>query len=164
MSDYTTPDIYEDYKDSVDDPLDEDTFKRLCEEFNQRVMDKVIHEGRPFEMGSFLSAIQVVRRKRDYSKKVVDWKKSYELRDKLLSEGKKLYDSETGEGHKWLVYHTDPWYCRFYWFKKHCRVPNKSVYRFTPTRGAKGNKTKLKEFLREDDLNFKTFKHYKTDN
>lgn len=161
MADYHPSDIYEDYQENVDNPVDPDLMQQLCEEFNQKVMDKVIYEGRPFEMGSFLSAIQVVRIKRDYKKKVVNWKASNERKQKLLDEGKELYDDETGEGHKWLVYYTDPWYCRFYWTKWYCRVPNKSAYKFTPTRGKKGNKTKLKEFLREDELNYKTFKQHK---
>jgi len=165
MADYNTPEIYEDYLTSFEDtqgePLSEDLFKHLCEEFNKKIMDKVTYEGRPFEMGSFLSAIQIVRIKRDYSKKVVNWKASNKRKQELLDEGKKLYDDETGEGHKWLVYYTDPFYCRFHWAKKYARVPNKSAYKFVATRGAKGNKTKLKEFLREKKLNYRTYKELK---
>lgn len=161
MADYTPADIYDDYQKEVEDPIDRDLMQTLCEEFNQKVMERVIYEGRPFEMGSFLSAIQVVRRKRDPKKKVPNWKASNALKEELLAEGKKLWDEESGEGHKWLVYYTDAYYCRFYWSKWHCRVPNKGAYKFTPTRGAKGNKTMLKEFLREKELNYKTYKEYK---
>lgn len=161
MIDYNPSDIYMDYINSVRNPLPYKIVKELSERFNEEVMNKVIYEGRPFEMGSFLSVIQVVRRKRDPKKKVPNWKLSRKVKEELIAEGKELYNDDTGKGYKWLVYYTDSYYCRFYWSKWHCRVPNKGAYRFTPSRGIKGVKTKLKKFLRKDDLNYKTFKEYK---
>jgi hypothetical protein len=37
-------------------------------------------------------------------------------------------------------------------------VPNKSVYKFIPTRGLKGNKEKLVELLQTDELAYLKFK------
>ena len=70
----------------------------------------------------------------------------------LLDNNEKLYDHVSELGKKWYIYYTDPFYCRYYWRKGKCSVPNKSVYRFDATRGIKGNKEKLINILKEDDL------------
>ena len=80
------------------------------------------------------------------------------IRKELLSEGKELYNSETGKGIKWHIYHTDEFYCKFYWRKGKCLIPNKSVYRFDATRGIKGNKEKLVNLLKTDELSYLNFK------
>lgn len=152
MADYTQTDIYEYYDEELDGELDWKTFRRLCEDFNQAVMEDIILAGGRFNQGSYLSTISILRIERNYKNKQIDWKASYELKEELIEEGEKPYDPETGEGENWLVYHTDRWYCRFYWRKATCTVPNKSVYSFRPTGGDKGNKTKLKELLHNDDL------------
>jgi len=59
------------------------------------------------------------------------------------------------------VYFTDSQYFRFRWYKDKCRVKNKAVYRFDPTRGEKGNKEKLTKLIKEDDLAYLRFKEYK---
>ena len=41
-----------------------------------------------------------------------------------------------------------------------CKIKNKSVYRFDATRGVKGNKEKLINLLKEDDLAYLNFKKY----
>lgn len=143
---YTTPDIYDFYKEEGGD-LEYGTYTDLVEEFNKGVFDDILLQGNAFNMGFRLSTLEVVKIPRNYKGRSVDWKESYKLRDQLLAEGKKLYDKDTGEGEKWLVYHTDPWYCRYAWAKVGCMVPNKGLYEFVPTRGKKGNKKKLYELL-----------------
>jgi|SRR5690625_522692 len=150
-SDYTSLDIYRDYVASGGE-LDEALFHSICEEFNERVMDEVIYKGREFNMGERLSTIEVVVADRNFNSPMVNWNESNKLKEELLSEGKELYSKDNPDGEKWFVYHTDDWYCKFHWNKSRCVVQNKSVYRFTPTRGKVGNKTKLKNFLREDQL------------
>ena len=78
--------------------------------------------------------------------------------NKLLKEGKDLYNSKTGKGENWYIYHTDPFYCKYYWRKGKCKIPNKSVYRFDATRGIKGNKEKLIYLLKNDELAYLKFK------
>ena len=78
----------------------------------------------------------------------------------LLEDGQLLYNSETGKGVKWHIYHTDEFYCKYYWRKGKCKIPNKSVYRFDTTRGVKGNKEKLIHLLKEDDLAYLKFKKH----
>ena len=85
-----------------------------------------------------------------------------ENKERLLNEEgydeEDLYSKDNPEGIKYFIYHTDDWYARFYWQKSRCRVPNKSAYAFRATRGDKGNKTKLKKRLREEDLAHLDFK------
>ena len=76
----------------------------------------------------------------------------------LVEQGKKLYSADTDSGEKWHIYHTDRFYCKFYWRKGKCSVPNKSVYRFDATRGIKGNKEKLINLLKTDELAYLKFK------
>lgn len=154
--DYNTPELYKFYKNQGG-ILSKEIFFTLCQEFNQEVMDKIILEGERFPMGNDLSSISIGRIKRNYSNKQVDWAASNKLKKELLADGKELYNDKTGEGHKWLVYFTNDWYCRFYWNKGRCKVPNKSAYKFVATRGAVGNKTKLKDMLEEDELAYLKF-------
>ena len=109
-------------------------------------------------MGNNLSTISILRRDRDPRSPRVDWGESNKYKKELIAEGKELYDSKTGEGTKWHIYHIDDFYCKFYWYKGKCKVPNKSVYRFDATRGVKGNKDKLIKLLKEDELAYLKFK------
>lgn len=150
-SNYTILDIYADYCKNVKE-VDRSLFIDLCEEFNIQSMREIIENGREFNMGSYLSTIQVVTVNRNYSNPQVDWQSSLALKESLEKEGKELYSKENPDGEKWLVFFTNSFYCKFHWHKKKCVVKNKSVYRFTATRGIKGNKTKLKQLLNADNL------------
>lgn len=154
--DFNTPELYKFYKKESGE-LSKEMFTELCQEFNQRVMDDIILKGGKFNMGDNLSTLSIGRIERNYSNKQVDWAASKKLKQQLLDEGKKLYDDSTKEGEKWLVYFTNDWYCRFYWNKGRCKVPNKTAYKFVATRGEVGNKNKLKTLLRKDELAYLQF-------
>lgn len=156
---HTIKDIHKDYIEHVEDPIETRLFKQLCEEFNMLVIEDILN-GKEFNMGSNLSTLSIRRIERNPSKPTIDWWESNKYKQELLAEGKKLYDAETGEGEKWFIYYTDPWYCKYHWLKSRCKVPNKTAYRFTPTRGAKGNKEKLTRLLKKDDLAYLRFKRY----
>ena len=152
MADYTSVDIYQDYCESVENPLPKEDFQQLCIDFNTSVMDEIIYRGRTFNMGERLSTLEIVKIDRNYNNPQVNWKKSLELKQKIIEEGKTPYSKENPDGEKWFVYYTDDWYCRFYWRKQDAVVQNKTAYKFTATRGDKGNKTKLKEHLRNNEV------------
>lgn len=141
------------------DPIDSKLFKQLCEEFNMLVIDELL-EGGEFNMGQNLSTLSIKRIARNPSKPTIDWWESNKYKTELLSESKELYNKETGEGEKWFIYYTDPWYCKYHWKKSKCKVSNRTAYRFTPTRGVKGNKEKLTKLLKEDDLAYLKFKKH----
>ena len=120
-------------------------------------MDYIL-EGKEFNMGHNLSTISIIRRDRDPRSPRIDWGESNKYKKELIDSKALLYSPETGKGAKWYIYHTDPFYCKYYWRKGKCTIPNKSVYRFDATRGLKGNKEKLIHLLKKDDLAYLKFK------
>ena len=154
---YTLRDIYKVYSTEVNKPVDSLTFRDICSEFNIGIMDYIL-EGKEFNLGSNLSSISVTRQDRDPRNPRIDWGESNKYRKELLEEGKDIYDASTGKGESWFIYHTDPFYCKFYWNKGKCKIKNKSVYRFDATRGIKGNKEKLIKLLKTDELAYLKFK------
>ena len=123
------------------------------------IVDGIL-EGSEFSMGSNLSTISIRRIERNPSKPTIDWWESNRYKQELLAQGKELFDVSTGQGEKWFIYYTDPWYCKYHWQKSRCKISNKSAYRFTPTRGIKGNKEKLTKLLKEDDLAYLRFRKH----
>ena len=149
--------IYNSYIEEYDDTVNKNTFKKICEEFNIEIIESIL-EGDTFDMGNNLSTLSIRRVDRDPRTPRVDWGESIKYRKELESGGVELYNVSTGKGEKWYIYYTDKFYCKYYWKKGKCRIPNKSVYRFTPTRGLKGNKEKLINLLKTDDLAYLKFK------
>ena len=156
---YTLEDIYEDFDMRSDLEVSKKTFRDICSTFNIEIINYILDGGK-FNLGNNLSTISIIRLNRNNSKPVVNWGESNKYKKELLKEGKELYNSKTGEGHKWYIYYTDEEYCRYYWNKGKCKITNKSVYKFTPTRGYKGNKEKLTNLLQTDELAYLKFKKY----
>ena len=154
---YTLKDIYIDYQKEYFDVIDKTTYTDIIHQFNMMIMDYIL-DGKEFNMGNNLSTLSIVRRDRDPRSPRIDWGESNKYKKELLEEGQNLYDPETDTGVKWHIYYTDEFYCKYYWRKGKCKVPNKSVYRFDATRGIKGNKEKLIALLKEDDLAYLKFK------
>ena len=147
---YTLRDIYKKYNQEYNTNINSNLFRDICSEFNIMIINYVL-EGKEFNMGNNLSTLSIVRKDRDPRSPRIDWGESNKYKKELLKEGKDLYNSETGKGIKWHIYHTDSFYCKYYWRKGKCKVSNKSVYRFDATRGIKGNKEKLIYLLKNDE-------------
>ena len=149
------------YEDSVEEygEINKVLFKDICEDFNIMIMDYIL-DGKEFNMGNNLSTLSIIRRDRDPRSPRINWGESNKYKKELLEEDRNLYNAETNEGIKWHIYHTDEFYCKYYWRIGKCKVPNKSVYRFDATRGIKGNKDKLIALLKEDDLAYLKFKKH----
>ena len=157
MKTYTLRDIYKAYKKEYNNNLDSNVFRNICSEFNIMIINYIL-EGKEFNMGNNLSTISIIRKDRDPRSPRIDWGESNKYKKELLEENKELYNSETGKGIKWHIYYTDDFYCKYYWRKGKCKVLNKSVYRFDATRGIKGNKEKLINLLKNDELAYLKFK------
>jgi hypothetical protein len=155
---HTFSDIYNSYVKTYGD-VDKFLFTDVCHEFNMMIIDYML-EGKEFNMGNNLSTLSIIRRDRDPRSPRLDWGESNKYKKELLEEGQLLYNSETGKGVKWHIYHTDEFYCKYYWRKGKCKIKNKSVYRFDATRGIKGNKEKLINLLKTDDLAYLKFKKH----
>ena len=156
---HTLKHIYNNYIEDTNSSIDLETFRSICSEFNIKIFDYIL-EGKDFNMGNNLSTLSIIRRDRDPRSPRIDWGESNKYKKELIKNGKKLYNSETGEGESWYIYHTDPFYCKYYWRKGKCIITNKSVYRFDATRGLKGNKEKLIHILKNDDLAYLRFRKY----
>ena len=154
---YTINNIYKDYLEQYGEDIDKKLFRDICEEFNISIIDSLL-DGAEFNMGNNLSSLSIVRVDRDPRSPRVDWGESNKYRKELEEKGEDLYDHKTGKGIKCHIYYTDRFYCKYYWKKGKCRISNKSVYRFVPTRGVKGNKEKLISMLKNDDLAYLKFK------
>lgn len=148
--------IYAMYCSTTKAPVAYNIFKEILSKYNRGMADHIL-DGGILHMGNNLSSIQVVRRSRDPRSPRINWGASFKTKAKLESEGKELFDKETGEGEEWLIYFTDTEYCRFKWFKSRCMVKNKSVYSFVATRGKDGNKEKLTALMNNDDLAYLKF-------
>tara|TARA_R110000824_G_scaffold86175_1_gene213501 strand:+ start:2372 stop:2845 length:474 start_codon:yes stop_codon:yes gene_type:complete len=153
---YTFSDIYKSYIETYE-YIDKVIFSDICHTFNIGIMNYIL-EGKEFNMGNNLSTLSITRRERDPRSPRIDWGESNKYKKELIENGEELYDTITEKGVKWYIYHTDEFYCKYYWRKGKCKIPNKSVYRFDATRGVKGNKDKLTTLLKEDDLAFLKFK------
>jgi hypothetical protein len=152
-------DIYEEYVEGNEEPVDYELFKNIIYSFNEGVVDLLV-EGYEVNLGYQLAALSIVRVKRDPRTQRVDWAASMKLKNELLESGEEIFDSKTGEGEKWLVYYTDDKYFRWRWNKEQCRIKNKYVYRFDAARGNNGKspKEKLTDLLKNDDLAYLRFK------
>ena len=155
---HTLKNIYIDYQNKCGN-IDKSLYTDIIQEFNIMIMNYIL-EGKEFNMGNNLSTLSIVRRERDPRSPRLDWGESNKYKKELLEEGQLLYNPETGEGVKWHIYHTDSFYCKYYWRKGKCKIKNKSVYRFDATRGIKGNKEKLIHLLKTDDLAYLKFKKH----
>lgn len=155
---YTFKDIYNSYIEE-NEHIDKSIFTDICHIFNIEIMDYIL-EGKKFNMGNNLSTISIIRRDRDPRSPRIDWGESNKYKQELIDSGETTYDNITELGTKWFIYYTDEFYCKYYWNKGRCKVTNKSVYRFDPTRGLKGNKDKLIALLKKDDLAYLKFKKH----
>ena len=158
---FTLKDIYIRYK-AEGGTLNKTDFKNICCDYNIHSMNHIIYQAGQIRLPT-LSTLEVVKVKRKAKNKdrlhAIDWPASNAYKQELLDAGEQLYDHETGEGKKWLVYRTDPYYVRFYWQKYKLPIVNKSFYSFIATRGKKGNKEKLKSFLNEHETNINLYKN-----
>ena len=147
---HTFKNVYSSYSTSVEEPISKKLFKEICERFNMEVIEGIL-EGSVFNMKNNLSNLSIRRIERNPSKPTIDWWESNKYKQELLAEGKTLFSEDDPEGSKWFIYH---------WEKHKCKIPNKTAYRFTPTRGVKGNKEKLTKLLKEDELAYLKFKKH----
>mgnify|MGYP006430374105 CR=1 FL=1 len=149
-------DQYDHYKNEMDGIYDKKIYTKIINRCNSDIINHLL-KGEQVYFPKKLSYLQVKRTTRNFNKPAVDWNASNKLKQQLLDEGKQLYDDETGKGHKWIVYYTDNDYCFVYWNRFYCNIPNKTVYKFVPTRSNKGLSTKLKQYLNSDERNKFTF-------
>lgn len=145
---YYLGDIFKYYKQR-DGKYNKKIFTKIVNTFNKMLINELL-KAKTIRLGIF-GTLRIVRANRNFEKPAVDWKASNQKKQKLLNEGKPLYDSKTKEGYEWLIFYTDDEFCMIKWDRP--LIKNQSVYRFESNKGNKGLATKLKEYLNQDDRN-----------
>lgn len=139
---HNTSDAYKRFKQ--DHPYTDITYvqyKYIISLFFKKITLRIL-QGAIWEIGKNLGKIRIRKIKRNLNKRAVNF-----------NETKKL----KAQGINTVVYHDSEYWYRWYWEKKHCRVTNKSVYSFKPTKGKTGNIKALVNILNNDEfaeLNF----------
>lgn len=113
---YRLKDIYSIYK-KAGGKLDKKAFKLIVQTFLRCGVDAML-EGKPLELGYHIGRFQILRFERSFKNPQVNWGESNKYKQKLLDEGKQLYNPETKEGYQWLVYFTDGYYYGLKWKKE----------------------------------------------
>lgn len=143
MKNHTAKDMYRYYRQN--NPGTDVTytqFKYIISRFNKIAAAKIL-EGETLNLGNRLGKIRIRRVKRNHNKLSVDWMATNRLK---------------ADGINKLVYFTDEYWYRWYWEKKACQIPNKSVYKFRPTGGDHGNRKALARLLKGDEFSHLNFK------
>lgn len=115
-NEYTLRNFYKNYK-SHGGNLKEPVFRKIIKTFLKNAVDSLI-EGNRLKLGYNLGLFEIVKIKRSFKHPVVNWGESNKYKQRLLDEGKPLYDKDTKEGFQWLIYYTDPLYYGFNWRKE----------------------------------------------
>lgn len=109
------PDSLISYKDYVD----------VLTVMNKKMVEFILN-GETIKLGNNMGSIRIKKIQRSSSS--VNWCETNKLKKKGIN--------------KFVYFTSDYWY-RWFWNKKLCRVKNKSIYIFKPTKGPNGNTKKL---------------------
>lgn len=141
MMTYKTRHLYAEYlAKHPDSEVTRAQFEQVLRKFFQGMVQQIL-SGYTFQLGHNLSFIRIKKVKRTFTKP----RMNLPATQKLWAEKPELKE----QGVK--VYYTDqPFWYRFYWCKKNAVLKNKTVYRFDPTKGPKGNSRKLSHLLQSD--------------
>ncbi len=139
MNRYGAKDMYKFFvKKNPDTDVTYTLFKYIISKFNKKIVNKVL-DGKEFYMGHRLGTISIRRIERNFDKKSVNYFETKKLKEQGIDK---------------VVYYTDDHWFRWYWTKAKCQVPNKSVYKFSPTSGPNGIKRALSNKLNQDEFAF----------
>ena len=116
-------------------------YKYIISKLNKKIVDRVL-KGKEFYFGHRLGTISIKRVERNFDKKSVNYFETKKLKEQGIDK---------------VVYYTDDHWFRWYWAKAKCQVPNKSVYKFSPTSGPNGIKRALSNKLKQDEFAFLNF-------
>lgn len=143
MDKFSAEDMYRFYKRSnPDSDVTYTLYKHILSEFLKKAADKIL-DGEVLYLGHKLGAIRIKKVERNFDKPTINWCET----NKLKAEGINQH-----------VYYTDPYWYRWCWDKSTVALKNKSVYKFSPTEGANGQKKALVRRLNEDEFAYLNYK------
>lgn len=134
-------------------------FKEILQDYNKEIVQMIL-EGGVLYLGNALGYSRIrgkstTTANRLTSRKMVDWKKSNEVKAKLITEGKVPKGPNTPEGENWIVkFDISTPYFRWAWIKNKgaSHVKNHKLYGFYPSSGDQSNKRKLAERIRNNPM------------
>lgn len=134
---HTADDMFKYYKKiHPTTSVTESRYKKVLYACFKQIVEEMLN-GNVVKLGQRLGEMGIKKVKRTYEKPVVNWFETMELRK---------------QGIKKVVFFTDDYWYRFYWKKKSCQIPNKTVYCFQITKGPNGNRKKLVDRLKSDEF------------
>lgn len=137
IKNHTAIDIYNHYKKT--NPGTDITYTQLkyvLSLFNKKAIEYIL-QGGSLNFHNRLGKLRIKKIKRNFNRKTIDWQET----NKLKAQGINKY-----------VFYTDDYWYRWFWEKRTCTIPNKSVYSFRPTGGDDGNRKKLVHLLKSDEF------------
>lgn len=127
-------------------------YKEILREHNRQVLEACL-EGKTYRFGRGIGELSVARVPRKFEEvvlpdgttKIKGLKVNFGATKKLKAAGKDK-----------VVYFTDDWWYRWYWNKNQrstgCKIPHKTVWKFSPTKGPNGITRKLSTIVKGDDF------------
>ena len=112
VKNHTAIDIYKYYaKNNPGTYVTYTQFKFILSLFNKKAVDYIL-QGKTLNFHNRLGKLRIKRVKRNFNDKTVDWAETNKLKKQGINK---------------LVYYTDDFWYRWYWEKRICTIPNKSV-------------------------------------
>lgn len=139
---YGLPEMYKYFKIKYpDEKVSPLMFGEVIERYN-KLLVKRLFMGERVSLGVKLGRLRIKRVERRFKKPRIDWYETNKLK------------KETGISK--YVYYTADFWLRFSWLKA-VNLKNKTVYKFTPTKGCHGITKALAKYCREDPFAYDRF-------
>lgn len=116
-------------------------FVEVISRYNKSLVKKLF-AGERVSLGHKVGCIRVKRVERKFYTKRIDWGETNKLKKQGINKH---------------VYHTEDFWLRFSWLKG-AKLKNKTVYKFTPTKGCHGITTALAKYCKENPFAYQNFK------
>jgi hypothetical protein len=132
--------FYKYYKEEMKGKVNFDTYTDILVDFNMYCMKEMIENARVLNMGDQVGNMFVACIWRNFNRRVVNWGETNKRR---------------ANGEKVMIYYTDDYSLKFMWRKGKFR--GKSLYKFMPTQGSKGNMQYMLRYNRDNPLMYKQY-------
>lgn len=141
--------------------ISDNEYSKICQEFNQRLSDRIIKESFKFLLPGRLGSLYIRRKaipfkikdgKLDTTKLHVDWKATWEYWNKKYPNVSKK-DIKDIKNKKLVFFtneHTDGDFMEWFWDKYSMNVKNNQSYKF---KCVKANRLKLANWIRSEERN-----------
>lgn len=118
-------------------------YNEILSRYNKRAIEKKLFQGERVVLGSGLGSLRIKKVYRNFKRPRIDWNQTMQIK------------KETGKAK--YVYFTDDYWFRFSWHKG-VKLKNRSVYKFTPTKGVNGITKRFNKSLKEDEFLYEKIK------